>query len=461
MLLGVDDFESEQAYHRGKLRLHNAWLHGEGVVWGLGVDLPAVEGNPGTLRGEIRVAPGFALDAAGRELHLDTAACVNVAPWYAAHRDDPEVRDAATVGEDGTVTLDAHVTACFRACLARPVPALSEPCDGAGTDTAYSRAHETVELRLVPGPPPPRVDEYPRLRLLFGLREAEVADSLPMPRDKVVLDAVAAILGLGAAEQPAAYLEAFRRFAALDEMDRAPAQAGESGSGFFPAGDDTCVVLASVAALTLSPTGADGALVFTGATVDNTVRRAHVATSTLQDLLCGPLFRASGGGAPQLLAPINEAPSEGGGSGRGDLPEEDFPAEAGDANAPADPGIGPRIDPGSVRLEGEVVTMRSVGRLSRASVAPESFSVSSYDLNDGWASVEVRAASVDRGGTRVRLDLTHTYTGNLVRVIARGTGPAPLLGTNLAPLNGAAGGPGGGDVHDGRDFVLMLRRSEK
>src|ERR1700686_3193694 len=64
MLLGVDDFETEQAYHRGKMRLHNSWLHGHGVVWGLGVssDLPS---------GEIRVERGLALDAAGHELHLD------------------------------------------------------------------------------------------------------------------------------------------------------------------------------------------------------------------------------------------------------------------------------------------------------------------------------------------------------------------------------------------------------
>src|SRR5262245_32994373 len=34
MLLGVDDFETEQAYHRGKARLHNAWLHRDGAVWG-------------------------------------------------------------------------------------------------------------------------------------------------------------------------------------------------------------------------------------------------------------------------------------------------------------------------------------------------------------------------------------------------------------------------------------------
>ena len=37
MLLGVDDLETAQAYPRGKIRLHNAWLHREGVVWGFNV----------------------------------------------------------------------------------------------------------------------------------------------------------------------------------------------------------------------------------------------------------------------------------------------------------------------------------------------------------------------------------------------------------------------------------------
>src|SRR5215211_7415462 len=77
MLLGVDDFESEQAYHRGKMRLHNGWLHGEGVVWGLLVDAPLVEGGGADLKGELRVRPGLALDAAGRELYLAATACVS------------------------------------------------------------------------------------------------------------------------------------------------------------------------------------------------------------------------------------------------------------------------------------------------------------------------------------------------------------------------------------------------
>src|ERR1051325_8798065 len=83
MLLGEEDFKTEQAYHRAKMRLHNAWLHREGVVWGFDVQLD-------TKVGEIRVTKGLALDAAGHELHLEGDACVNVGQWFAAHRKDAD-----------------------------------------------------------------------------------------------------------------------------------------------------------------------------------------------------------------------------------------------------------------------------------------------------------------------------------------------------------------------------------
>ena len=81
MLLGVADFQADQAYHRGKMRLHNAWAHGWGVLWGLGVSVDAS-------KGEVAVAPGLALDGRGRELHNDGAMCLNVARWFEAHRND-------------------------------------------------------------------------------------------------------------------------------------------------------------------------------------------------------------------------------------------------------------------------------------------------------------------------------------------------------------------------------------
>src|SRR6266550_6444194 len=162
MLLGVDDFETEQAYHRAKMWLHNAWLHREGVVWGFGV---TVDDD----RGEIRVKPGLALDAAGHELHLDAEYCINVGEWFDKHEKDPDFNLVPN-------SFEARVVLCFRACLNRQVPALMEPCDNGGTGTAYSRVRETLEILLLPNRAPKRVYPYHRLRLMFGLAEPETLE---------------------------------------------------------------------------------------------------------------------------------------------------------------------------------------------------------------------------------------------------------------------------------------------
>jgi hypothetical protein len=59
-LVTAEDFELEQRYHIEKRCLLNRMLQGAGVVSGLDV----VEGEQGT----VTVAPGFALDAHGREI---------------------------------------------------------------------------------------------------------------------------------------------------------------------------------------------------------------------------------------------------------------------------------------------------------------------------------------------------------------------------------------------------------
>jgi hypothetical protein len=428
MLLGVDDFETEQAYHRGKLRLHNAWLHGEGVVWGMDVDLPEVEGSPGTLRGEVRVLPGLALDAAGRELRLEASACVSLAAWYRAHRDAPELRAVVRQEEDGSVAFDAHVVACFRACLARPVPSISEPCEGAGSDVAYSRAHETVELRLVPGRAPARPEPYHRLRLLFGIAEPRTDDEgQPVDADREVLDARDSDPPLA----PDAMLAAFRAFAALDEIDLSPAAAPDHGSvSLFPAPEDRCVVLADVLDVVLRR-GADGEPEFDGAAVDVRVRPAHVATSTIQELLCAALRSPSGGGG-------------------GDGEAAAAPAAARDAG-------GPRIDRDSVRVRGERVEMTASPRVAPGSLSVDAFSVTNYDRNDGWHELEVAVVRLDDDDpSRIILELKNAGRGRLHRIIARGTGPRPLLGLRDVPLAGAREGPPG-TADQGRDFVCMVK----
>ncbi|MBD5555435.1 MAG: hypothetical protein HDQ95_08900 [Roseburia sp.] len=62
-LLSVDDFESEQRYMNNKRRLINRFMHGCGVVCGLGI-VPVDEDT-------ISLEAGFALDFAGREIIVE------------------------------------------------------------------------------------------------------------------------------------------------------------------------------------------------------------------------------------------------------------------------------------------------------------------------------------------------------------------------------------------------------
>lgn len=275
MLLGEDDFVNLTAYPRGKQWLHSAWLHRHGVVWGFGVALD-------TPSREVRVSPGLALDPLGRELCLDTLSCVDLGAWFDAHREDPDFTVEDLGG--GRFRFAAHVTVRFRACLDRQVPAMAEPCAGDARTTSYSRVVETVTLTLHPGPAPapePPPAPYPRLRLLYGLRAPRLdEDGNPVPADQEVLDTVAALPG--SADPPAAAQAAFRRFAALDVTEMAPATTSDALTR-FPGAEPGEVLLAEVHEIVLA--GQTGAWTLESGTVDVTVRPAHVATTTLQDLL--------------------------------------------------------------------------------------------------------------------------------------------------------------------------------
>jgi hypothetical protein len=307
MLLGVPELELLSAYPRGKTRLHNAWLHGFGVVWGYGARVGPKPGDAEdqTPAQELRVEPGLALAPAGQELYLERAACLDLGAWYAKHEDDADLAAVVTTDGDGVVSFDAHVTLAPRACLTRPVPAISQPCAENASGTAFSRVSEQVQLELLPGlaaplEPPPL--PYHRLRVLFTLAEAV------LPDDQDVVDARDAVLALASADQPRAYLDAFRRFAALDTADLAPFTDAAGARSLFPAPDDATIVLANVSGVRLLEQ-ADGTFVLQDPppAVDITVRPALVATSTIQELLCGPLFAA-------VAAKLGPAPAPAGGA---------------------------------------------------------------------------------------------------------------------------------------------------
>ena len=419
MLLGVEDFDAAQAYARGKTRLHNAWLHRAGVVWGFGVTAPPVSITDPTLRGEIQVDPGLALDSLGHELHLDAAACINVGAWYAKHKSDagfPQL-DPVTGG-----AIPARVEVRFRACLARQVPAMSEPCEGGSAGTAYSRAFETVEIRLVPDDlaAPPVASPYHLLRVLFGL---ETAAAPPTDHEQAVLDALAAIAVLPLDQQARAFLAAFRRFAALDVIGLRPGHSADLSRTLLVPGEEDAPVLLARINLGMKPDTTGGGFHLDTAVIDPTVRPSHVATSTIQEL--------------NLIAATGVAPA----------------------------ALGPRFDratlavtpSGDVANPGIVIKVGAVGPLDPRTVDQYSFAVLYMEpaVTWGWATAGIAAAQLGAGNTVSVTVTPPPPAGSRVRFIARGSGPWVLLGENGWPLDGATDEPRRGTEYNGKDFVHM------
>ncbi len=435
MLLGVDDFQTLDAYHRGKMWYHNAWLHGKGVVWGLEASLPSTDSTDSedpVPTGELRVSPGLAMDGMGRELLLQQPACLNVSAWYKAHEDDIELQQAIEVDEEtGDIVFDAHITISFQGCLNRQVPALSETCDTSATSTAYSRVVETVEVCLHPGlAEPTDKSDYALLRLLFGLSEPRVDDEgITLESDLDVLQAKAEILAASEEEQAALCQKWFKHFAIIDGMALKPETAmGTSNFASFPRLPEGEVVIANVIGIRLANSDDETKLV--AGSIDPFVRPFLLPTCELQTLISASCIGKSNSGG-----------------------------EAGESPDPMvnDAG-GPRVDPESVSMQGtENLLFSTVGPpLMKASVDAKGLSISAFDTRDGWVQCDIKKVDYNTEEKRVNVELRDAPAGVLIRLIVKGTGESPVLGRNRIPLAGGIDSPAG-SIHQGNDFVYMFR----
>lgn len=391
LLLGVDEFRTEQGYHLGRARRHQRLLHGHGVVAGFALAFDAA-------LQELRVAPGFAVDALGRDLALERPQCLSLPRWWLQQRDDDEFGD---VPNQDDATLDLELVARHGSCLSHPVPAIADPCAGArgSIDVAYARICETVRLELRRARPaaPARVS-HRLLRVWLGLEPAGEDEAWLLAR-------YAALLALPAAEQPAA------RAALLREvLARAVAAEGIAPPSLPPENDDDGLplLLARLPGVHLVLTD-DG-------------WQTHVPEIVLAD-------------RPLLLPTA--------------LLQSLIVAEP----APQTPAAGPVVQPGGATLDatGAGTEVRVVFNqpLEPASVRPEVLVVSEFVPGSGWAGFALDATLDNHAaaGPTVTLGLDRTPDpAALLRLTVVGNGAEPLLGHTLV----AAGAP-----HPGADGRLQ------
>ncbi|MFK0252427.1 hypothetical protein [Streptomyces sp. NPDC090445] len=444
MLLGEDDFRVLMGNPRGKLMLHNAWLHGPGVIWGLGV---ARDGD------ELAVLPGLAVDGLGRELSLDARWCLSLTQWARdwaeQHPADPPAEPAArpaepaahptagpadrpgarpadrpaahpAVGEEPCPpcrrTAEAWIVAEFASCPDRPVPALADPCDVTRRHDDFSRTVETAAVTVRSRPPEPW-RPYHRVRVLLGLDEAGEGDAA----GREALREAAEVARVPAHLRAPALLAAFRRLAAADATEQAPrCEEGDACPPRAPVTEEHAAVV--LARLTVELTEYDGCVRVDDVRIDPSVRTAVLPTTTLQELACGL--------APGLVGALPEADAGGPRLIRDSLAwSREHTVLTFDVTAPLAPGC---AEPGGV----EITSLSDTGR--------------------GWATDEVAGIGISADGRRVRVDLDQRPAYETVRIRIRGTGPTPLYGdAPRAPFAGPDGGPPG-TLDEGHDAVVTV-----
>jgi hypothetical protein len=181
-LLTADDMTADQDYFRQKLRRHNRFLHGWGVVCGLEVTAAATEGIPW----RVKIDTGYALGPYGDEIYvaepvfLDLAKC---GPGAATNPCEPSVL-LTNVSATGS---SLFIAIKYSECVAKPVRAMPAGCGCEELACEYSRIRDSFQIECLTELPPSHQPD-PRQPTLCELIEGkQLATCPPCPADPWVV----------------------------------------------------------------------------------------------------------------------------------------------------------------------------------------------------------------------------------------------------------------------------------
>jgi hypothetical protein len=152
-MLGVEDFQAEQDYHRGRLAKALLALHGTGTVLGLDV---VIVGNADLSQLEIQVTPGIAIDRYGRILDVPVTVCIRPQAWLTQQADSDLI---LAFKQNSFLMVDVFVA--FAACTRGKTPSFASQDDYDATDAfTANRLLDSFTMQLVL-----RTDATPKLPL--------------------------------------------------------------------------------------------------------------------------------------------------------------------------------------------------------------------------------------------------------------------------------------------------------
>jgi hypothetical protein len=143
-LITADDMRSEQEYFRQKLRRHNRYLHGWGVVCGCEVKPNHDKDHPW----QVRVCPGYLITPQGDEICIPGPVDFDFAGDWRQAQDPCACSSSYTLPRipKGEQPQRVYLVACYAECSSRPVRVhpVGCACDEAACE--YSRIRDSFEL---------------------------------------------------------------------------------------------------------------------------------------------------------------------------------------------------------------------------------------------------------------------------------------------------------------------------
>ncbi len=157
-MLGVEDFQADQDYHRGRLARALLQVYGSGTVSGLMVQS---DGNLDPKKLEIEVTPGLAIDRIGRILEVPRTVCIVLNDWLTSQsqawlqqQSNPipgqaSIADLNDAIHDGA-NLMVDVFATFVSCTRGVTPNFAAQDDYDATDAfSANRLLDSFAMQLV------------------------------------------------------------------------------------------------------------------------------------------------------------------------------------------------------------------------------------------------------------------------------------------------------------------------
>ncbi len=148
-LLTADDMTTERDYFLQKLRRHNRFLHGWGVVCGLTVVAAPTSSAPW----RVQIDAGYALGPFGDEIFVGEPIYFDLAACLSTSSGGNPCEPSLPANNAGTDPTTVYLAIEYAECLSRPVQVAYSGCGCDDDPCQYSRIRDGFRLQCLAQPP--------------------------------------------------------------------------------------------------------------------------------------------------------------------------------------------------------------------------------------------------------------------------------------------------------------------